>query len=170
MRHLYFIIAVFVLQSCSSTVDCANDHVAGTIRFKGFDTALLARVVVKRYIRNDNYRGLLETTEYKIDSPLYDTRAYDASHGYSHWPFIVAVNAACDWIVEVPSVGKAYRISGMTSTSETQKVGFSTGYSSSDICYDVATGYYLDDVYHATGLTVKPPGRSPDELDIVLQR
>ncbi len=130
------------------------------LQLNGFNSAELAGMVKKRYKRSPDFLGYLSTDSSRL-SPSYSPNSGSGGR-WSVATDLLALDAAYNYIIEVPMAGKEYRIRDIYFESRTEKARGVT--SEIDRCCNTAYFTVNDSLY-----SIAPPNES-ERFQIILFR
>ncbi len=136
---IVFLVFVFCCLSCNK-YPCNDTGLS--VRFSGYDSGSIAKVVIARYGKGSNFSTLIYTEV--ADSA--NRKLLGDAHYYLSYDF----NYNFDYIIQVNDTGKKYQLSNINMSNTSQTLGWGR---IRDYCYDVVTSYELDGVEYNTGKT-----------------
>ncbi len=157
MHRIPTVIALMVLlgvmYGCTNTVKCDSYNTGVSISFRGFDSNDLRQVIITEFSKTGVFSNVLSRDTFGYASNGYRSDIYDTVHGYVDWAPSLTMREDYDYQVDVIATGSRYRISGITSTHDDEKLPWGTVANGGNMCHNVVTEYYVNGTRFVTGLS-----------------
>ena len=130
-KSIYFLFIInYIFAGCNTTSDCLNNYL--TPVFIGFNFSELDTLIVRKYIKNDNFLHLLDTAIIVTDTASF---TYITSNDTTKLDFNTSIRQAKymlpdhDWQIYIPKLNRLLSISNIASPKSHEKC-----YAGGDLC------------------------------------